>query len=67
MSGPMKWAEYRAICRERGALAMEVFACITSPAKDGPPPGDLLDAHPAYQKRLEADGSLFPAGPPPVE
>lgn len=63
MSGPMKWADYGAICRERGSLAMEVFACTTTPTRDGPPPKDLLDAHLAYQKKLEANGSLFLAGP----
>lgn len=63
MSGPMKWADYGALCRERGALAMEVFACITSPAKAGPPPQDLLAAHLEYQKTLEARGELFLAGP----
>jgi len=63
MSGPMKWADYGEICRQRGALAVEVFACVTSPARDGPPPKELLDAHLAYQKTLEADGHLFLAGP----
>ena len=63
MSGPMPWAEYGTISRDRGCLAMEVFACLTLPARDGPPPKDLLDAHLAYQKQLEADGKLFLAGP----
>lgn len=63
MAGPMTWDEYGAICRERGALAMEVFACITTPAREGPPPPDLLAAHLAYQKALEAEGKLFLAGP----
>lgn len=63
MAGPMKWEEYGAICRDRGALAMEVFACFTTPAREGPPPADLLAAHLAYQKEVEARGKLFLAGP----
>ena len=63
MSGPMKWADYGAISRERGSLAKEVFAFTTSPTRPGPPPKDLLDAHLAYQIKLEAEGSLFLAGP----
>lgn len=59
----MKWDDYGAICRDRGSLAKEVFACTTTPARDGPPPRELLDAHLAYQKQLEAEGSLFLAGP----
>lgn len=63
MSGPMKWDDYGAICRDRGSLAKEVFACTTTPSRDGPPPKDLLDAHLTYQKQLEAAGALFLAGP----
>lgn len=63
MSGPMSWDEYGKACRSRGALAMEVFACRTVPARDGPPPADLLAAHLAYQQALEARGHLFLAGP----
>lgn len=63
MSGPPKWADYGETSRARGSLAMQVFACTTSPARPGPPPADLLDAHLAYQKELEAAGKLFLAGP----
>lgn len=63
MAGPMNWEDYGAICRERGALALQVFACVTTPARDGPPPPDLLAAHLDYQKALEAQGKLFLAGP----
>lgn len=63
MSGPPKWADYGETSRARGSLAMEVFACVTSPARPGPPPADLLDAHLAYQMKLEAAGKLFLAGP----
>ncbi len=59
----MTWDEYGKVCRDRGALALEVFACVTTPAREGPPPPDLLSAHLAYQKDLEARGQLFLAGP----
>lgn len=36
---------------------------MTSPAKAGPPPPDLLAGHLAYQTDLEARGQLFLAGP----
>lgn len=63
MSGPPKWADYGETSRARGSLAMEVFACVTTPARPGPPPADLLAAHLEYQKELEAAGKLFLAGP----
>lgn len=63
MSGPPKWDDYGETSRARGSLAMEVFVCMTSPARPGPPPADLLDAHLAYQIELEAAGKLFLAGP----
>lgn len=59
----MNWQDYGTSCRERGALALQVFACVTSPAKAGPPPKELLAEHLAYQKALEASGQLFLAGP----
>lgn len=59
----MNWEDYGAICRERGSLAMEVFACFTTPAREHPPAPELLAEHLAYQKDLEAQGKLFLAGP----
>lgn len=63
MAASMTWSEYGETCRKRGAMAKEVFACTTTPARDGPPPPDLLAAHLAYQQELEAKGQLFLAGP----
>lgn len=59
----MTWDEYGAACRERGALAMQVFACNSSAVKPGPPPPDVQQEHLAYMKKLEASGDLFLAGP----
>jgi len=59
----MTWDEYGTICRDRGALGLQVFACLTTPAKAGTPPPALLAEHLAYQRALEAQGALFLAGP----
>ena len=63
MSGPMKWDEYGAKCRESGQLALEVFACVTTPVNPGPPPADVLAEHKAYIAGLETGGQVFLAGP----
>jgi len=63
MAGPMKWDEYGAICRENGQLALEVFACVTSPVEPGPPPANVLAEHKAYIAGLETSGRVFLAGP----
>ncbi len=63
MAGPMKWDEYGAICRENGQLALEVFACVTTPVEAGPPPQDVLAEHKAYIAGLETSGKVFLAGP----
>ncbi len=63
MSGPMAWDTYGEKCRAAGNLAMEVFACFTTPAHPGPPPPDTFAAHKAYLAGLEASGKVFLAGP----
>ncbi len=63
MAGPMKWDEYGKICRENGNLAMQVFACMTTPVRPGPPPPDVLAQHKAYIAGLETTGKVFLAGP----
>lgn len=63
MSGPMGWDDYGEKCREAGNLAMQVFACFTSPVQAGPPPADVVAEHKAYMAGLEASGKLFLAGP----
>ena len=46
MSGPMKWDEYGAKCRESGQLALEVFACVTTPVNPGRTRPDAQGRHP---------------------
>jgi len=63
MSGPMKWDDYGAKCRENGNLALEVFVCFTTPVQPGPPPADVMAEHKAYIAGLETGGQVFLAGP----
>lgn len=57
------WADYKSDAKSRGALALELYAAVTTPAKD---PGDVkaaLPDHLAYQAELERAGALAFAGP----
>lgn len=57
------WTEYKDGAKSRGALALELYAVVSTPAK---PPEDLkahLPDHLAYQAKLESEGALALAGP----
>jgi len=58
-----KWEEYKAEAKGRGALAMELFVVRTAPSGDMGLVKATLPDHLAYQKKLEAEGSLVMAGP----
>ena len=58
-----KWEEYKAEAKARGALAMELFAVRTAPTGDMELVKATLPDHLAYQKKMEAAGSLVMAGP----
>ena len=58
-----KWTEYKAIARERGALALELYACVSEPAGTPEAVRDALAQHLAYQGDLEKAGKLAMAGP----
>jgi hypothetical protein len=57
------WADYRKEARERGALALELFVAVSTPAKTPQEVRAALDDHLAYQQQLERDGALAFAGP----
>lgn len=57
------WADYKTEAKSRGALALELYVAISTPAKE---PGDVkaaLPDHLAYQAELERAGKLAFAGP----
>ncbi|MTH99087.1 YciI family protein [Roseibium sp. RKSG952] len=58
-----KWTEYKQVARARGALALELYVANSVP---NGPDADIkgnLEAHLAYQAKLERDGKLAFAGP----
>ena len=58
-----KWSEYKAISKERGSLAMELFIVQTRPIVAPEIMKEVLPAHLAYQKEMENAGHLVLAGP----
>jgi len=57
------WADYRAEAKSRGALALELYVAVSTPAKAPEDVKAALGAHLAYQAQLERDGALAFAGP----
>lgn len=57
------WADYKAEAKSRGALALELYAAISTPAKEPQDVKDSLSDHLEYQAELERAGSLAFAGP----
>ncbi len=57
------WNEYRETARSRGALALELFAVESTPSAAPEEMQAVLPEHLAYQKKVEAAGQLFLAGP----
>ncbi|WP_299625160.1 YciI family protein [uncultured Tateyamaria sp.] len=57
------WVEYKAAAKARGALALELYAAISTPAKSPDDVKAALPDHLAYQADLERAGRLALAGP----
>ena len=57
------WSDYKAEAKSRGALALELYVAISSPAKEPQDVKASLPDHLAYQANLERAGSLAFAGP----
>ncbi len=57
------WNAYKSHAKERGALALELFAVESTPVADEQKLKAVLPRHLEYQKELEAAGKLFLAGP----
>ncbi|MEP1697182.1 MAG: YciI family protein [Paracoccaceae bacterium] len=57
------WADYKADAKSRGALALELYVAVSTPAKEPQDVKASLPDHLAYQAELERKGSLALAGP----
>lgn len=57
------WADYKKDAESRGALALELYAAMSTPAKEPQDVKASLPDHLAYQADLERAGSLAFAGP----
>lgn len=57
------WNEYKAIARDRGALAFELFVAVSTPQKSPDEVKAVLPDHLAYIQGLEVSGQLLMAGP----
>ncbi len=57
------WSEYRSIARNRGALAFELYVVESKSAASPEKMQKILPRHLEYQKQMEAQGTLFLAGP----
>ncbi len=57
------WIDYKKQAQERGALALELFVVMSTPAQSPYELKAQLPAHLAYQERLEQAGALAFAGP----
>ena len=57
------WSDYKAMAKERGALALELFVAESTPQKGPEELKAVLPDHLAYQRTLEERGVLAFAGP----
>ncbi len=57
------WNEYKAIAKDRGALAFELFVAVSTPQKSPDEVKAALPDHLAYIQSLEVSGQLLMAGP----
>ncbi|MGI9372277.1 MAG: YciI family protein [Hyphomicrobiales bacterium] len=63
MAMSKNWQEFKDYVRSRGVMAKELFVVHSTPIVDEEEMGALMGEHLAYQKKLEAAGKLFAAGP----
>ncbi len=57
------WANYKSEAKSRGALALELYVVLSTPAKKPEDVKASLSDHLAYQAQLERAGQLAFAGP----
>lgn len=59
----VSWTDYKSEAQARGALALELYAAVSTPAGAPEVVKANLPAHLAYQADLERSGNLAFAGP----
>jgi uncharacterized protein YciI len=57
------WVDYKEEAKSRGALALELYAAISTPTKEPQDVKAALPDHLTYQAELERSGALAFAGP----
>jgi len=57
------WVDYKADAKTRGALALELYVAVSTPAKEPEEVKAVLPDHLSYQAQLERAGALALAGP----
>ncbi|WP_425092323.1 YciI family protein [Tropicimonas sp. S265A] len=57
------WNDYKSEAKSRGALALELYAVVSTPTGDPALVKENLPDHLAYQAEQESLGTLFLAGP----
>jgi len=57
------WKDYKKAAEERGSLALELYAVVSTPVKSPEEMKAQLPGHLAYQAEQEASGNLAMAGP----
>lgn len=60
---PISWTKKVTDVRSKGVLGMQLYAVFTEPTGSIDLILDQMGPHLAYQKKLEAEGILFGAGP----
>lgn len=59
----MQWQELVEFCHAQGLLAQQLYVVFSEPTGGLGPIRENLEHHLAYQAKLEADGTMFAAGP----
>lgn len=64
MAAPdMSWDGMINMCTERGLLAKQLYVYFTTPTNGMAPLGEHLEAHLAYQNKIQDEGIMVAAGP----
>jgi uncharacterized protein YciI len=60
---PISWSDFKDHARSKGVMGREFFMVHSVPVATAQEIEQGLPEHLAYQKKLEADGTLFAVGP----